>query len=112
MKSLLPYMQPLISILPKEVRLEVYKKTKQVILKNEDVFGLKRNYHLCLLLPCILWNLNYYLDYPTCDEYWSFSRTPIAFPELTKQDIELIQESEDINKVRLKLLNSYIKKLK
>lgn len=106
------YTNPLTEEVPKEIRLEVYKKAKELIENWEEEinFGLQTP-QLCLLLPCILYNLENYLDDSGNGETWSTCDTVLAFTEFTEEDIEAIANSIDKNVKRLELVTQWIEKL-
>lgn len=104
-----------------EKRLSVYKAAIKFINRKKKrphrVYNLSSyDAGLCILLPCILWNINYLKNGPY-NISWDYRKTSKMFPELTKRDINAIQKtynSDDTNLVlekRLKLLTSYVKKL-
>ena len=75
------YIHPsLKEVVPKEVRLEVYKKalefykggkTSQYNLEEQEQYPSQMG--ICLLLPCVLWNLkNYCSNHPKTNEYLDF----------------------------------------
>lgn len=105
------YTDSLKNEVPKEIRLEVYKRAKNLIENwGEDTFNLD-NPGLCLLLPCILYNCETYLSNGNCESGWLYADTVIGFPELTLDDIEDIRQSFDRNKKRLELVTNWIKQL-
>lgn len=69
-------------VVPYKVRLEVYKKAVEIIENQKDVYKLKKDFSLCVLLPCILWNLNSCSDYAPNGDYWWTNHTRVMFPEL------------------------------
>ncbi len=80
------YVHPSLEIeVPIEIRREVYKKA----LTESKI---RINYGLCLLLPVILWDLADYLSENPLGKYWSYIHTPIAFPELTEERMDFINE--------------------
>lgn len=119
MKTLLPYLHKLDHEFPKEVRLEVYKKAIEIIEKCEthDYYDLGKNCNLCLLLPCITWNLKDHLDDPTINgEHYSFDYTVTikSFTELNKEIINEIERCFFYNKkneIRLEYLNKWVAQL-
>lgn len=99
------YTDSLKNEVPKEIRLEVYKKAKELIENWDNQYDLDTP-QLCLLLPSILYNQDSFLQ-----GTWYFGQTKMGFPELKKEDILAIAETEEPNIVRLKLLNKWIKQL-
>lgn len=104
--------------IPDEIRLEVYKEAKVHIenaIKNPeyDVYGLEGFMGLCTLLPCILYDLETFEDDQPNGLYWEYELTPVSFPELAGfiEKIDKIEGQRERNKMRLKFLNSSIKKL-
>mgnify|MGYP003442819381 FL=1 len=98
---------------PKELRLEIYKKALDFYITGGIIARMKpKNAGLCMLLPCILWNLEDYLDgNPNDDSDWSYHDTQIAFPEITKRIIYKVRDNEDTVKKRIKILKRIIKRL-
>lgn len=99
------YTKSLTEEVPKEIRLEVYKKAKELIENWDNQYDLDIP-QLCLLLPSILYNQDTFLQ-----GTWYFGQTKIGFPELKNKDILNIVEAEEPNIIRLKLLNKWIEKL-
>lgn len=108
------YTKPLAEEVPKEIRLEVYKKAKELIENwyNSDTknFGLV-NPQLCLILPCILYNQETYLDNDNEWNDWYPHETVLGFTDFTNEDIDLIWNSNNQNKKRLELVNKWIEQL-
>jgi len=108
------HIKNLLSPVPPEIRLEVYKEAKERIEKDEpvnyDIFA------LCLMLPCLLWgDEDVDVKCPDRSEWYSVE-TPIAFPEIKDYIFKLNSLSEsncrDIkNPIRLQCLNEAITKL-
>lgn len=107
--------------LPIEIRLEVYKEALDNItnLSTSYTYDLGDNRSLCLLIPCILWGLDTYLNNAPNKEDWSFNDTSIAFPECSKKvrdSINSLYTNPDSNipernKLRIEYLNKWIKDL-
>lgn len=105
------YADSLKNKVPKEIRLEVYKRAKNLIENwKKGTFDLY-NPELCLLLPCILYNCERYLDRGNCDEYWGCDCTTLAFTEFTEEDIERIMNSKEPTNIRLELVTKWIEQL-
>lgn len=105
------YTESLKNEVPKEIRLEVYKRAKNLIENWEKgTFGLI-NPQLCLILPCILYNQENYLDSENDWNNWCPHGTVLGFTEFTDYDIEEILISSDINAKRLELLTQWIEQL-
>ncbi len=102
-------------VVPAEIRLEIYKTALRIIEKQERVFGLlKDSYGLCLLLPCVLWNLDNYLSKAPDGNNWSYFTTSSSFPELTSKVLDKLNKTEtdeQANKIRIKFLKDFIKML-
>ena len=72
-------------IILKKERIEVYKRDLEIIENEEDVYRLKKDYALCLLLRCIDSNLNSCLeDYDFRGIYWDYRETPDLYPEFKR----------------------------
>ena len=108
------------TLVPKQKRLAVYKQAVEHIKTKscKHLCGTNQPHlsGLCLLLPCILWDLNHYADRSPSGVYWSYYDTSKMFPELTEEDIISITSitycGEDTSdKQRIKLLKKYIRKL-
>lgn len=67
--------------LPKKVKLQVYKDALE-LYKNDENTIKQLGWGLCLVLPCVLWEINHYLDTMPNEECWSHKETEIAFPEI------------------------------
>jgi hypothetical protein len=96
-------------VVPKEIRLQVYKDALDYYhTPKKD----RRNWAegLCLLLPCILWDLCHYLDDSIV---WDYDETSTAFPELEKHLSEIYKCKGDKarNKYRLSILTKWISDL-
>ena len=65
--------------IPLRKRIKVYRRALEIIDNEEDVYGLDKDYVLCVLLRCVEMNLRHYLNGD-----WSFSKTPILYPEFGK----------------------------
>ena len=99
-------------VVPKKVRLEVYERAIEIIEKDKD--GLRTiGTGLCLLLPCILWDLNRFTDCKPNGEPFRYKNTKCMFPELTKEILDEIKCSDNISldSIRLKHLNNFVNKL-
>jgi len=90
---------------PIELRKEVYREAFNVIDEKKDVYGMEKCYPLCVLLPCILWGLSYFLDLAPNKEDWDYKHTDNMFPEL-KSFIKQRKHIDD--QTRLKFLKSVI----
>jgi hypothetical protein len=99
-------------VVPKQVRLRVYKSTLAFISKDfkYKVFTNKPESTdgLCMLLPAMLWGLEDYKQSSPSGRNWSYEDTSLAFPELTKEVIQDINSSENKVEYRKKVLNKFI----
>ena len=95
---------------PKAVRREIYTEAIQIIEKGEPVSRLS-TFPLCLLLPCVLWELSSFLNNNPQDKGWDQWDTPNMFPELTEErlkSITTIRDSEERNIQRIKMLTEML----
>lgn len=105
------------SVIPEEIRLECYKEALDIIEQKKDVCGLDFDTSLCLLLPCILWNLDDYRDSSPLGENWSFIHTQTAFKELVEHGLfndlfmGFVVHNDDVEETRITILKDSIKKL-
>lgn len=96
------------TIVPKEIRKQVYQEAlkyyqnyliypnKYQNLDDEDSLG------LCLLLPCVLWDLEHYLnDSPT--GLWEYEATVHAFPEIKDYIPEIQGEFNQDKKLKIRI---------
>lgn len=105
----------LLQEVPKDIRLEVYKEALDIIsnnIRHESGSG----FSLCLLLPCLLWDLDWYCNLAPDKDSWDWRDTTKAFPELTKDIItNIITYNNDNetkrNKIRINFLQDSIKLL-
>ena len=74
---------------PKAIRREVYAEAIRVIERDKIVYKLNC-FPLCLILPCILWELDSFLDKTPQGEDWDQWDIPGIFPELTDDRIKSI----------------------
>ena len=109
--TLLPYDCNLGDELPKEVKLQVYKRALEIIKKDKLVFGLETSLFLCLLLPCILFDLTMYLQSQPNGKVWVYYLTKKSFPEINYKAIEKLKMSSAIKKRRILELENAIAKL-
>ena len=82
------------TLVPREIRLEVYKKSLELLQGDElvliDTVGMTKDQAgLCLLLPCALWGINVREKAPN-GKHWAWRETRNMFPELTPKDIDFI----------------------
>jgi hypothetical protein len=104
------------SVVPKELRLEVYKEALHIIQNDKNVFGLNASLGqlgMCFLFPCILWGLKDINDLTPDEQYWYYWDTKIAFPELTQTIIDTFpcRHSDFKKEQRINYLKSFIKQL-
>ena len=59
----------------------MYKEALEIIEKDIPRFGMG-SFSLCLLLPCILWDLKTASSLTPDGKHWDYIDTIIAFPEL------------------------------
>lgn len=109
--------------LPKEIRLEVYQQAISILqnfLKTGNRDKYSANGALCLLLPCLLWDLVTMWDEDPNGNYWDPYHTPQSFPEI-EPFIKQINEDEkwfyakpleEIYQLRIDFLENVIKTLK
>ena len=102
--------------LPVEIRLSVYKKALDyyISVKNGgdnkyDLIG-EGGGGVCLVLPCILWELDSFLSEDPKGNDWDYSDVKIAFPEI-KEWVSNYKESEDKLNDRINCLKLYISEL-
>lgn len=94
------------SPVPKEIRLEVYKKAVRFIEK----MGCEFPSGLCLLLPTLLWND---ANFTPEGRRWYYKDTDKAFPEMSADFFAEVSTnvSKLRAKVRVKYLRMWIKQL-
>lgn len=99
-------------IVPENIRLEVYKEALQHV-KNEIPKSRIAGFGLCLLLPCVLWDLYYYCDEAPCGETWAYYDTEKTFPEMKGiiQAVGKTKTDEDLKRTRIQFLTAAIEKL-
>lgn len=96
-------------LVPKAIRLQVYRKAIELIKSGEHAFEMD-SFSLCLLLPCILWNLITYMDDAPDAEDWIWQETPEMFRELQVSHIERIKYTPmpERDNVRIEILESFL----
>lgn len=107
---------------PQAIRLQVYKESLKILqdVSNSIKYKIEQKKHhgvfgsvgLCVLLPCVLWDLESYLDKEPDNKHWDYRDTIIGFPEL-KSKIDLICNTKSIdpyknNKIRIEILKGII----
>ena len=104
------YNRSLKIVVPKDIRLSVYKDAIKIFERNEPAFGMNSK-GLCLLLPCILYDLDHYLKNKKGGEIWSWWETEKAFPEIEPYINELNGTigNEEKNALRLSILKKIVK---
>lgn len=96
-------------VVPIEIRLEVYKEAILALKQTDsDKYSLIGSKGLCLLLPCILWDLETFSDETPEYKNWDWHDATIAFPELTEKVIKLLKMFQpDDKKTFAKSKNAY-----
>ena len=99
-------------VVPPQIRLECYKQAREIVLSEEPRFGMS-GFGLCLLLPCILWDLVDYEDSDPSDNPWDYEDTEHSFPEIIEFNLIEKIENDVENKmaIRLEFLEWAIQKL-
>lgn len=103
-----------------ETRLATYERALELL---EDFYSTGKylpyspkgeSLGLCLLLPCILWDLHSYLSDDPDDKSWDYEDTQIAFPELSNylDAISDAQGNTEKNNCRLECLKKMIEEVK
>lgn len=112
MNSLLPYNGNMEQELPIPVRLEVYKRTENLIINRDwGKYGISGPW-LCLTLPCVLWNLSSVNDKDPNGYSWTCKKTQIAFPELSDEVVKTLDSiCGDATPKRLEFIREWIQKL-
>ena len=109
--TLLPYDCNLGDEIPKEVKLEVYKKALEIIKEDKPLYGLNDSLYLCLLLPCILWDLKSFSYFQPNGKNWLYDYTKKSFQEINYREIQKLKTSSNIKERRIKELENAIAKL-
>lgn len=98
-------------LVPKEIRHEVYKEALKIVKNFNRNYGLT-DPHLCLLLPCILWQLENYIYATPCGELIDYTETENMFPEIRDiaKDIECLElyQSQRKKQIRIQYLTNAI----
>lgn len=104
----------------KRKRLATYRKALKHLEEGIPKFGME-NFGLCLILPCIYYNLGDFND-PINGRAWDYRETQEAFPELQDiiaqlleyerkyqySDVSYKEYHEKKNALRIKLLKEYL----
>ncbi len=106
---------------PEELRLEIYKEALRLIETDNEILGTHWDYGLCLLLPCILWDLDSFTSRGPKGKGWNYRDTTTMFPEIEPIVCELVEVSylgihysdllEKKKKMRMKGLKTIIEEL-
>lgn len=99
---------------PKKLRIQIYKEA--ILHIESESYRFRRDserplVELCLLLPCLLWNLSHYCSLAPNDRNWSFSKMYKMFPELT-EIINKLNENGCNNENRVTYLKEALQQLK
>lgn len=99
------------TLVPEDIRLKVYKEAIDIIKQGELKYCLG-GFDLCLLLPCILWDLDSFLNDTPLGETWWDVDTINQFPEITK----LVSTTGSLDRIdadqlRIQCLEEAIKQL-
>ena len=113
------YIHPNLRVeVPKELRLEIYKKAVEYYnnYNPQKDWGVAKTKGrgLCVVLPCILWDLVSYWEIPPhLTESWKHYDTQIAFPEIKPWiQYAVLKKFDDINiSMRIEFLQEIINKL-
>ena len=106
-------MNTTINVIPKKERIKVYERALEIIENEEDVYRLRKDYGLCILLRCIDSNLNSFKEaYDFRGIYWHHNETPDLYPEFKRyytdeprKFIELYESNRDVwRRVVLRLI--------
>lgn len=89
---------------PIELRKEVYREALRIIEIGKPRYSID-SFGLCLLLPCVLWELRHVLENAPNGKDWDFYHTENMFPEL--KDF-LIKGKKYTNQERINFLKSVI----
>lgn len=93
---------PAATLVPREKRIEVYKKAIKFLYGEEE--NLKANLDIydgiCLILPVILWDLKNYRDDCPDGTKWKWTDTKKMFPEI-KYHLPSIRRGRTENEQRL-----------
>lgn len=68
--------------IPKQKRIKVYKQALDILIKNKPLPSELQTPYLCLLLPCLAFKLECYLNILPNGEDWYPYHAQIMFPEL------------------------------
>jgi len=101
------------TLVPTDIRIDTYKKAIDIIKNGAPKHGVFPH-GICLLLPCVLWNLQHYCDDAPNGDGWNYQDTPNQFPELTQARLNKIKEADwdndrAKNKARINALRGMIK---
>lgn len=104
-------------VIPCDIRLQTYIDALEYCEQRKwDVKDMAEGDYsdgLCLVLPCIMWDLYNYLSIAPDGEVWSWMYTQDAFPELGRDIGKIFHQFGKKNKdtVRMELLRNWIKEL-
>jgi hypothetical protein len=93
-------------VVPKALRRKIYTETIELIKTGKPV-GKLSTFALCLTLPCVLWELDSFLNDTPQGKGWDQWDTSNMFPELTEERLQSItrifnnQEERDNRRIRV-----------
>ncbi len=95
-------------VIPLEKKLLIYNKALNCLETKKYPANLLYG-PLCILLPCLLWNLNSFLDRAPNGKIWNYLDTVVAFPEIAQGVKELIKlKCEEREPLRIEVIKKAI----
>ncbi len=102
-------------LVPAEIRIQVYEEALRIIRNNEVNPAGNNFYHLCLMLPVLLWGLDSYIENAPNGEEWTCIEIPTMFPEIDSEFITYMSTTallrEQANAKRIEVLQGAILQL-
>ena len=69
-------------LVPPHIRLRVYRKASKLLSQDYPISGMTEDRGLCMVLPCVLWDLENYLHKAPNGSDWEYYKMYLMFPEL------------------------------
>jgi hypothetical protein len=89
------------TLVPEDIRIEIYTQAiTHIETKSRKYIDSDRDgnvFSLCLLLPCILWDLPTYLSYAPEVRLWDYRDITTMFPEM-KNAVKTINDAKKFGK--------------
>lgn len=94
---------------PIEIRIKIYQKAIDIIKSGTPHYRMN-TFGLCLILPCILWDLKSYIERAPCGVNWDHFDAQKMFPELNDGFLDEVYKMPQSKRspIRIEFLQKWI----